>query len=88
MRIIVMSDTHRNYSSLEKIIRIHPNADMYIHLGDGEEDVNLAVTRFRILLPDSAIYAETAITTASVPILILLTPKDTEFLLRTDILCL
>lgn len=46
MRIIVMSDTHRNYTSLEKIIRLHPNADMYIHLGDGEEDVNLAVTRF------------------------------------------
>jgi len=35
MRIIVCSDTHRNYYALEKIIEKHISADMFIHLGDG-----------------------------------------------------
>lgn len=45
MRIIVCSDTHRNYYALQKIIDKHPNADMFIHLGDGryESDKLLSI---------------------------------------------
>ena len=38
MRIIVMSDSHRNFRNVQKVIEMHPDADMYIHLGDGERE--------------------------------------------------
>jgi len=38
MKILVVSDTHRNYGALEAIIRKNPDADMLIHLGDGEHE--------------------------------------------------
>lgn len=40
MKILVVSDTHRNYNVLEAIIRGNPDADMLIHLGDGESEFN------------------------------------------------
>ncbi len=40
MRIIVMSDSHGNFSAVEKIVSLQPDADLYIHLGDGERDVD------------------------------------------------
>ncbi len=43
-----MSDSHGSRSQVEKIIRANPEADMFIHLGDGEEDVAAA----RINFPD------------------------------------
>lgn len=46
MRIIIMSDTHRLFSSIEKIVTRNIDADMFIHLGDGEEDVNLIITKY------------------------------------------
>lgn len=46
MRIIVMSDTHRNYSALEKIIFRNINADMFIHLGDGEDGIDTLMEKF------------------------------------------
>lgn len=39
MKIIVMSDTHRSYAPVEKIIRLHGDADLFIHLGDGESEI-------------------------------------------------
>ncbi|MCM1024181.1 MAG: metallophosphoesterase [Prevotella sp.] len=39
MRIIVMSDSHGNAAALERIVSDNPNADMFIHLGDGEREV-------------------------------------------------
>ncbi len=39
MRIIVMSDTHGNFSAIEKIIEKNISADMFIHLGDGERSL-------------------------------------------------
>lgn len=36
MRIVVFSDSHRNYAVLQEIIRRHPEAETFIHLGDGE----------------------------------------------------
>lgn len=46
MRIIVMSDSHRNYFSVEKIVRRNLDADFFIHLGDGEEDVDKVIVRY------------------------------------------
>ncbi|MBD5130686.1 MAG: metallophosphoesterase [Ruminococcaceae bacterium] len=48
MKILVVSDTHRNYNVLEGIIGNDP-ADMLIHLGDGErefEDVSNVFPQF------------------------------------------
>jgi len=39
MRIIVMSDSHGNYNSIEKIIMRNTDAEWFFHLGDGERDV-------------------------------------------------
>lgn len=41
MRILVVSDTHRNVSALRKILLAQPTAEVVIHLGDGEDDVDL-----------------------------------------------
>ncbi len=46
MRIIVMSDSHGNYSAVEEIIQRNQTADMFIHLGDGEREVDRALTKF------------------------------------------
>ncbi len=40
MRIIVMSDSHGNFSAVRAIVEKNLGfADMFIHLGDGEKDV-------------------------------------------------
>lgn len=53
MRIIVMSDSHGLSSAVCKIIERNVGyADMFIHLGDGENDVETA----RSLFPDETIY--------------------------------
>ena len=39
MKIIVISDTHGDYRILRKIVLLHQDADMFIHLGDGEMDL-------------------------------------------------
>lgn len=36
MRILVVSDTHRNNENYFKVLQIEENLDMVIHLGDGE----------------------------------------------------
>lgn len=38
MRILVVSDTHRDEYSLRKAILSQPRAEVVIHLGDGEEE--------------------------------------------------
>ena len=40
MRIIVISDTHKKYSNLETIISKENGADLFIHLGDGENEAS------------------------------------------------
>ena len=40
MKIVVMSDSHGNVRALQKIFdRMADSADMFIHLGDGEADI-------------------------------------------------
>ena len=48
MRIVVMSDSHRLFSSVQKIIEAQPDADMYLHLGDAEGSMDMA----NIIYPD------------------------------------
>ncbi|MDO5559992.1 MAG: metallophosphoesterase [Oscillospiraceae bacterium] len=48
MRIVVMSDSHGIYCVLDKIVSAHPEADLYIHLGDGQKECDL----LRQLYPD------------------------------------
>lgn len=38
MRVIVMSDSHRNFRNVLRVVDRHPDADLYIHLGDGERE--------------------------------------------------
>lgn len=38
MKIIVVSDTHRDFNALKKIVDENGDADMLIHLGDGESE--------------------------------------------------
>ncbi|MDE6797574.1 MAG: metallophosphoesterase [Ruminococcus sp.] len=40
MRIIVISDTHGNFSNLENIFLRNADADWFIHLGDGERELD------------------------------------------------
>lgn len=39
MRIIVVSDTHGNFRALNSVIMRNTDAEWFIHLGDGERDV-------------------------------------------------
>lgn len=41
MRIIVLSDTHQYLRNLETIVRQNLDADLFIHLGDGESEAEL-----------------------------------------------
>lgn len=45
MKIIVMSDSHGNYRALENIFENY-YADIYIHLGDGERELNRICEKF------------------------------------------
>ena len=48
MRIIVISDTHGHVQAMQAVWSAHPEADRFIHLGDGLSDVE----HFRQLRPD------------------------------------
>ena len=44
MRIVVTSDSHRNTRNLYEIIEKHKEStDLFINLGDGEDDVDSAL---------------------------------------------
>ncbi|MBQ3567286.1 MAG: metallophosphoesterase family protein, partial [Oscillospiraceae bacterium] len=51
MKIIVMSDSHGNLRSLSHVLDDF-HADMYIHLGDGERELNT----YCLTHPDKNIY--------------------------------
>ena len=38
LRLLVLSDSHRDYFSLERAVRLHREADAVFFLGDGEDD--------------------------------------------------
>lgn len=41
MKIVVMSDSHRIRKTVEMVLEKQPDADMYIHLGDGEAEMHM-----------------------------------------------
>lgn len=47
MRIIVISDTHGSYPALETVLLRNTDADWFIHLGDGERELE----RFKVSNP-------------------------------------
>lgn len=47
MRILVVSDTHRDSYSLRAALMKQPKAEVVIHLGDGEEEAAAARDSFR-----------------------------------------
>ena len=36
MKILLVSDTHGNNEVLDKLVKLHPDMDLYLHLGDSE----------------------------------------------------
>lgn len=38
MRVLVVSDTHRDRWALQKAILAQPKAEVVVHLGDGEQE--------------------------------------------------
>jgi putative phosphoesterase len=52
MRIVVISDTHKKYLNLEYIISKENKADLFIHLGDGENEAS----QFAEVLKDKFIF--------------------------------
>lgn len=38
MKIIVVSDTHKNFAVLDEVVKKNLDADLFIHLGDGENE--------------------------------------------------
>lgn len=38
MKIVVVSDTHKDFAALEEVVNNNPDADLFIHLGDGENE--------------------------------------------------
>ena len=46
MRILVVSDTHGDYFTLQRVVTAQPKAEIVIHLGDGEQQSMQLVTDF------------------------------------------
>lgn len=51
MRIVVLSDSHGDYASLEKVILRNTDADWIFHLGDGERELDRFVLSNPVIAP-------------------------------------
>ncbi len=38
MKILLVSDSHSDYESLDRLYKMYPNMDLYLHAGDSEQD--------------------------------------------------
>ena len=38
MKILLVSDSHGDYESLDRLLNMFPNMDLYLHAGDSEQD--------------------------------------------------
>ena len=38
MKILLVSDSHNDYASLDRLAASYPNMDLYLHAGDSEQD--------------------------------------------------
>lgn len=48
MKIIVVSDTHGDFYSFQRVMQMHKNADVVIHCGDSRDEIE----RIKDLFPD------------------------------------
>jgi putative phosphoesterase len=39
MKIVVVADTHKDYHTLKKVVDANADADLFIHLGDGQHEL-------------------------------------------------
>lgn len=51
MRILVVSDTHRDFGALHHAIQTQPKAEIVLHLGDGEEEL----MQVKLMFPEKMI---------------------------------
>jgi len=51
MRIIVISDSHGDYASLEKVLLRNTDADWIFHLGDGERELDTFINSHPMIAP-------------------------------------
>lgn len=47
MKLVVFSDSHGRFAKLEKAASMHPDADLFIFLGDGIRDAERVFERFK-----------------------------------------
>lgn len=38
MKILLVSDSHSDYASLDRLAKMYPEMDLYLHAGDSEQD--------------------------------------------------
>ena len=38
MKLLLVSDSHSDYASLDRLAKMYPNMDIYLHAGDSEQD--------------------------------------------------
>lgn len=87
MRIVVLSDSHKNVGRLFAAVERHlDNADLYIFLGDGEDDFDAVIDAYLIL--NTNVFAATAIGIQIIPIKwkLNLPAKEFSFLMATHIM--
>ena len=53
MKILVVSDSHRDFFTLNEIVKRHSDAEMILHLGDGSEEIS----KIKKLYPDRMVVA-------------------------------
>lgn len=46
MRIVLMSDSHGNYFALENVVERNLTADIFVHLGDGERELERIMQKY------------------------------------------
>ena len=47
MRILVVSDTHGDYFSLKEVVQTHSSAEIIVHCGDGDEQVDFLKNTYK-----------------------------------------
>lgn len=50
LKIVVMSDSHGDWAAVRKVVQLQKDAELFIHLGDGEQDMRRALQCFPFLI--------------------------------------
>ena len=57
MRILLVSDSHGNNAAIERLAKLYPNVDLYLHAGDSES-YEFAIEPFRSVLGNCDHFAD------------------------------